>query len=351
VASADRQRFITMGALMLLTTALAFYCGASIAAMSLARPFLHAFGYGLFLAGSVFFIDRSIVGYVAPRRPGDDRSKEPRHSRWAIGLRMLIATAASVLLAEVLLLQIFTPRIDVQLASDNAVAQQTAVASLNTLYDSQIKPVQARVTTAQQEVNTLTSQYQSALHQVDCQEFGCTGIPAGQGPAFQAAERELHTVQAQLNNAQANLQTVRSTADAQINQLYAERQQSLATSQRVTSGSQDMLAREQAFWALTVKYPEIAVARVLLMLLLLSIDLAPIIVKITSSYGAYEENIRSEMLEERLRTEAYAEYMEAKIRLDAQVHLARQELDRDLALLALQQQREQREPHRPNPGQ
>lgn len=109
MSQSDRQRYITMGALMLLATAQAFYAGTTVAEMSFSRPFLSVAGYGLFLAGSIFFIDRSIVGYIDPRVPGDSRSKKPRYPMRAIALRIALACVASFLLAEVMLLQVFAP--------------------------------------------------------------------------------------------------------------------------------------------------------------------------------------------------------------------------------------------------
>jgi Domain of unknown function (DUF4407) len=342
-SSGDRQRYITMGALMFLTTAQAFYCGASVAAMALGRSFIHVAGYGLFLAGSVFFIDRSIVSYIAPRQPGDDRSKKPRHSRWAIGLRIILATAASVLLSEVLLLQMFAPRINVQLASDNLAAQQAAASQINAAYDTRIAPYQAQVDAAQAEVTRLQNQLAADEARANCQAGGCHGTPAGLGPLYAADLAQVYTDERALAAAENDLEHVRATSNQGVNALTQERAAALSANARTTAASQDMLAREQAFWALTVKYPEIAYLRILLMLLLLSIDLAPVIVKVTSSYGVYEESIRTQLLAAQLRTEAETALLEEKIHMEAQVRKARQELDRDNALSLIADERSQSE--------
>jgi hypothetical protein len=54
--------------------------------------------------------------------------------------------------------------------------------------------------------------------------------------------------------------------------------------------------------------------------------------KITSSYGAHEEEIRSEVLLARLQTEARAQLEEKKIRDEAEFERQRQELDLEIAL-------------------
>ena len=62
----ERQRYITIGVLMLLTAAQACCAGGSAAAMGLGTSLCHELGYGIFFADAIFFIDRSIVGCVAP---------------------------------------------------------------------------------------------------------------------------------------------------------------------------------------------------------------------------------------------------------------------------------------------
>jgi hypothetical protein len=340
-SSEDRQRYITMGALMFLTTAQAFYCGASVAAMALSRPFFHVAGYGLFLAGSVFFIDRSIVSYIAPRQPGDDRSRKPRHSHWAIGLRIILATAASVLLAEVLLLQIFAHRINLELVSYNATAQRAVTSQIDRAYQPQFAFLHDQIDAAQVNVDKLQNQLNAVEHQARCELHGCQGNPPSAGALYRADLTQVHRIERSLSSAEANLQKTTNTNSAKSNALEQDRAAAVTQAMSAANASQDMLAREQAFWALTTGNPEIAYARILLMLLLLSIDLAPVIVKITSSYGAYEEDVRSEMLAAQLRTEANAELLEERIRIDAEVRRARQELDRDIALAMLEAQRRQ----------
>ena len=343
-SGAERQRYVTMGALMVLTTVQAFYCGASVAVMTSGRPLLYGIGYGLFLAGSVFFIDRSIVGYVAPRRPGDSRSKEPKHSRWAIGARIVVAMAASVLLAEVLLLQVFAQRINVQLASDNQSSQLSATSQVNRVYAAQIDPLLNQINRAQRNADFLSRRVLADTRKVQCEEFGCSGIPAGTGPGFRSALSILRLDRTNLAAARREQLQITRQNNAKIAALESRKQATIQQSTRVTGASRDVLAREQAFWTLTVKYPEVAFVRILLTLLLLSVDLAPVIVKVTSSYGVYEENLRSEMLEAHLRTEADAELLERRIRIEAEVRRARQELERDLELDLLDDQRRRRPP-------
>ena len=344
----DRQRYITMGALMLLATAQAFYCGTTVAEMSFSLPFLSVAGYGLFLAGSIFFIDRSIVGYIAPRIPGDSRSKKPRYPMRAIALRIALACVASFLLAEVMLLQVFAPRINVQLASDNLSAAQAAETQAYQLYQQRINPLQAQIAEAQRIVSADQNVVQNDLEQVNCQEFGCPsrGIHAGRGAAYQHAVQLLNSDQARLTHAQNQLESTRNSNTQQINALWREGEVTAAKNAYVANASRDVLAREQAFWILSVKYPEIAFARILLTLLLLSIDLAPVIVKVTSRFGVYEEQIRTEILLARLRTETYAETEEEKIRKEAEFEMEYLKLQKEEKLRELYG-RHQHEPATP----
>src|SRR5438046_1163600 len=62
--TADRNRYVNVSILMLLTAAQALYSATTVAAMGLDRPFVTMLPFGAFFAGFVFFIDRSIVSDV-----------------------------------------------------------------------------------------------------------------------------------------------------------------------------------------------------------------------------------------------------------------------------------------------
>ncbi|WP_261562819.1 DUF4407 domain-containing protein, partial [Frankia tisae] len=74
----DRPRFVTAGALMLLTAGLATYAGATVAGMGLHRSTLGALPFGLFYAAVIFFIDRSVLLSTRPYRHGLEGTVRPR---------------------------------------------------------------------------------------------------------------------------------------------------------------------------------------------------------------------------------------------------------------------------------
>jgi Domain of unknown function (DUF4407)/Protein kinase domain len=291
----ERQRYITLGVLMLLTAAQALYAGASVAAMGLGKPLRHELGFGLFFAVVIFFIDRSIVGYVAPwtRLENGDLREPGKWSSAAIA-RIFIATAASVLISEVILLQFFAPQIASQLQADHIAADQAAAANLTREYAPQIAVLQGQITNADNSSATAWSRYLTATREVHCQEFGCPGIAAGLKAGYQAAVREQAAAYQAWTAAQQTAKQVTSQNQAEIKNLDNEEHQVGEQSSTVNGKASDMLAREEAFWQLTVRHGTVLFWRLAFSVLLLGIDLAPLISKLTGKSSVHDARVRQD---------------------------------------------------------
>ena len=100
----ERQRYITIGLLMLVTAAQAFYAACLLASVGFKRPFDQVIGFGVFFAAAVFLIDRSIIGYVPPTRfDRGGRPAAPRRFTTVVVVRLVIAVAAAMLMYVVVL--------------------------------------------------------------------------------------------------------------------------------------------------------------------------------------------------------------------------------------------------------
>ena len=291
----ERQRYVTIGLLMLVTAAQAFYAACLMASVGFKRPFDQVLGFGVFFAAAVFLIDRSIIGYVPPARfDGLGRPKAPRRFTPIIVARLMVAFAAAVLMSELVLLQFFAADISAQIQSDHLAASLQANTQVTRLYQSQIAILQGQINSAQRTVNERQATYQNAQKEANCQEFGCSGITAGRGPGFSAAEKSLTDALAALTTAQHNLQAVTATNTAKINQLNAERHADIVGSQRTINQANALLTREEAFWQLTVRHGTVAFWRIVLTLLILGIDLAPLLTKLTGKTTVHDTVVRNE---------------------------------------------------------
>jgi Domain of unknown function (DUF4407) len=291
----ERQRFITIGLLMLVTAAQAFYAACLLASVGFKRPFDQVLGFGVFFAAAVLLIDRSIIGYVPPARfDGLGRPRPPRRFTPIIVARLVVAVAAAVLMSEMVLLQFFASDIKTQIQSDHLAASLQANTQVTRLYQSQIAILQGQINTAQRVVNERQTGYLNAQKEANCQEFGCSGITAGRGPGFTAAERSLSEALTALTAAQQNLKSITAANTPRINQLNAQRHAQITSSQQTISQANALLTREQAFWQLTVRHGTVAFWRIVLTLLILGIDLAPVLTKLTGKTTVHDTLVRNE---------------------------------------------------------
>lgn len=291
----ERQRYITIGLLMLVTAAQAFYAACLLASVGFKRPFDQVLGFGVFFAVAVFLIDRSIIGYVPPARFNTDGApRPPRRFTPIIVARLMVALAAAVLMSELVLLQFFASDINAQIQSDHLAASLQANTQVTRLYQTQIAILQGQINTAQRDVSERQATYLNAQKEANCQEFGCSAIAAGRGPGFTAAEKSLSDALTALTTAQRNLQTVTAANTPKINQLNAERHADITSSQQTINQANALLTREQAFWQLTVRHGTVAFWRIVLTLLILGIDLAPLLTKITGKTTVHDTVVRNE---------------------------------------------------------
>lgn len=277
----ERHRYATVGMLMLITTAQAFYAATLFFSIGLSKPFRSVILFGVFFAAAVLLIDRSIISYAAPIKVKDGKLSPPRKISGVLFIRVGIAIVAAILMSEMILLQVFANDIKQQIQDDHLVATQTTDNAIQADYQPRIAKLQDQINTAQDTVNADQQSVTAATKLMNCQEFGCPGIAAGEGQGFYAAKTTLEIAQQKLNTAQADLKSVATANDLEIGQLNTEEKQAIIAAQPAITNADKVLSQEEAFWQLTVKDGTVLTVRLLLSLLILGIDLAPILTKLT----------------------------------------------------------------------
>jgi Domain of unknown function (DUF4407) len=344
----ERQRYITIGLLMLVTAAQGFYAACLLASVGFKRPFDQVIGFGVFFAAAVFLIDRSIIGYVPPVRfDHERRPAAPRRFTPVIVVRLIIAVAAAMLMSEMVLLQFFASDINAQIQSDHIAESLQTNTQLTKLYQAQMAILQGQINAAQRTVDARQATYASAQKEANCQEFGCTGIAAGRGPGFAAAQQSLSESLSALTAAQQNLQVITGANTAKIGQLNAEQHADVTSARQTINQANALLTREQAFWELTVAHGTVAFWRIVLTLLILGIDLAPLLTKLTGkttvhdTYLRNEDYVATELNHEHARTLQLANAGRERLQrendsADEQTQLRQLFADADVAQLGIQ---------------
>jgi hypothetical protein len=322
---AERHRYITIGLLMLVTAAQALYSATLFMSIGLDKPFSNVIGFGIFFAVAVYLIDRSIIG-SAPKIKKDKEGKlaPPKKGSWVLFIRIMIALAAAVLMSEMILLQVFAKDIQQQIQENHLNQIQQTNIQIHNTYQKRIATLQAPIDQAQQTVNSRQTTVNQDTTAVNCEEFGCGNIAAGFGPGYATAKQNLKNAQQALQEAQGQLKGIEAANGPQINAL--EKQEQLATNAAapVITNADVVLSREEAFWQITLKYGTVMVVRILLTVLILGIDLAPILTKITGRATTHDEVDQStyytERNKDRARVKADTERFDKQADLDGQLH-------------------------------
>jgi len=287
----ERARYITLAVLMVIAAVQAWYTGTTFMSVGLSQPFSYEVGFGLFFAAAVFAIDRSIIGFAAPfrLRPGTDDLAPPKKMSPALFIRIGVAIIVALLMSETLLLRVFAGDIGEQIQANQLAAKNAAVAQIKKYYTPLIDPLQDQINDANNTVSSDAKTVAALQQKVDCQQTGCMGFTAGEGPGWREDKAELNDAQAALGTALAEQKSVTATIQPQIDGLESDERTKISQANGPIDQANKFLSREEAFWQLTVKYGAVAATRLLLSLLLLGIDLAPLLTKLTGRTSIHDK--------------------------------------------------------------
>lgn len=305
----ERARFVTAGALMLLTAALATCAGATVVALGFGIGTLQALPFGIFYALFIFFIDRSVLLTQTPYRYGTDGGVETGRAGFSVAVRVFIAVCAAVIVGETVLLRIFESSIASRVAEIQQEDAGHLLAGWDANQESELAARTADLAAKQKGLDAADDLVEAKTAEVNCQLTGgqsgggqpgdgqSGGGPAclgGAGPVYQIKLAELAAATAAVTDATR----LRDAAQRDLDEFRAaqktRRSDFAATVQTTTGAADDLLMREKAFWRLTTEDRSVLVWRLLLMLLLLGIDLAPLLFKRGLDRTSYRQRERLE---------------------------------------------------------
>jgi hypothetical protein len=300
ITERDRSRYASAGALMLLTACLAAYAGASVAAFGLRTSLWAALPYGLFYAAFIFFIDRSVLLTVRPLvlvGKGDKERVRTRRLLPTGAVRIFIAIIGAILVGETLLLRFFDASIQPRVAELRQQELAGVLASWDAGQQTTERALTADVDDRRTQLATAENLVTTKTGEVDCQLTGGNGCLGGRGPIYQVKLDELRAAAAQV----PGLRAARDAAQSRLDAFRATRDQRRAryadAEWPTIKNADDLLMREKGFWRLTAADGSVKVWRVLISLLILGIDLAPLLFKRNLDRTAYARGERAVLWE------------------------------------------------------
>ena len=277
---------------MLLTATLAVYAGATVVSFGFGVSTLEALPYGIFYALFIFFIDRSVL--LTPRLyrrspRGKVRSRGPG---LATALRIFIAVCAALVVGETLMLRFFESSIAPRVTEIQQEELGRVMAEWDAGEASELEALAADLAAREERLAAAGEVVRTKTDEVNCQLAGGPGCLAGAGPIYQIKLQELAEATAAVTAATRE----RDAARERLNAFQAERDRrraEFAAAQRAQiGGANDLLIREKAFWRLTLDDRSVLFWRIVLTLLLLGVDLAPLLFKRTLDRAPFRRRDR-----------------------------------------------------------
>ncbi|HEY2307628.1 MAG TPA: DUF4407 domain-containing protein [Streptosporangiaceae bacterium] len=298
----DRVRYTSMGAIVLLTAT------AATASLTVALSLVFTAGdwpfylpVGLLWGAIVLNFDRWIVssldyGPLTADDPVLSQRQQARSKAVHFTVRFIMAALVGLIISEPIVLAIFGPEINQQLAAQHVtdISQQTA--QINAAAARQLAIINQPVA-ADQKALRAAAQKAGQAHRIYLCELTaqCHNLPPGlvtqvPGPGPQTTQ-DYQIWQADVrlqNKAQRTASSAAAQARKQAAALSTQTAAKIAAAAKKIDADNGLLARERALDTLSRQNPGFLLRRLLLWSALMFIDLAPVLLKTFSPGTVYD---------------------------------------------------------------
>jgi Domain of unknown function (DUF4407)/Protein kinase domain len=289
----DRVRYTSMGAIVLLTaTAATASLTVALSLVFTARDWPFYLPVGLLWGAIVLNFDRWIVSSIdyGPLT-GEDTApgQGPRTSSKAVhfAVRFTMAALVGLVISEPIVLAIFGPEINQQLAAQHVTDISRQTAQINAAAARQLAIINQPVAADQKTLRAAARKADEAHRIYLCELTAqCHNLPPGlvtqiPGPGPQTTQDyQIWQADARLQNkAQRTASGAAAQARTQAAALSQQTAARIAAATKKINADNGLLARERALDTLSQQNPGFLMRRLLLWLALMFIDLAPVLLK------------------------------------------------------------------------
>jgi hypothetical protein len=275
----DENKYIGIGATVLFTGVLAFF-SAGYALFTVFDSYTLAVIFGLVWGMMIFNLDRYIVSSMK------SNGSFGRDLMVAFP-RLLMAVLLALVISKPLELKIFEKEIDAELIVMQQEVFKTQEDKIKLRYQSQIDNHNTQIDILKSEIATKTENRDQFV-QAAIQEADGTGgsMNKNLGPIYRAKKKEADLAQSELDQTiQTNLPLI-SEHQNEIGTLQENIQNEITALDRSNFGG--IAARMEALDRLAQESTAIYLANIFIMLLFISIETAPIFVKLISHRSPYD---------------------------------------------------------------
>jgi hypothetical protein len=317
----ETHKYVGIGGTIFFTGLLAAL-SAGYALFTVFQSYLSAVFFGLLWGLMIFNLDRFIVSSM--------RKRDHAWAEWKMAIpRLVFAVLLAIVISKPLELKIFEREINRTLDEKKTAMIAESKEALKTGF-SEINELTAKQDSLKKEVSAATSYRNKLQQEYDFERFGTktdgtSGI-VGLGSNAKKKEAQLDAAQQDLNAIRLGHQVRIDSLEAQIRTLMIARQAEFEKQQPNIENFDGMAARLDALAVLTNKSQAMQWANLMIMLLFVAVETAPIFVKLISPKGPYDDLL--DLAEK--RTSVYAHEQTVKLIRASEKRLS--ELDPEFTL-------------------
>ncbi len=276
----ESSKFTGIGAAVFFTGVLAALSGG-YAFHTVFENYYWSIAFGLLWGLVIFNLDRFIVSTM--------RKRKEWYKEWILASpRILLAVMLAIVISKPLELRVFKTETDRKLVTLEESIYQREIADVEKRYTEQLGTIQSQINVLKTEISDKAST-RDELKRIAQREADGTGgsMKRNAGPIYQI--KKLDADQAQLEYESAENRNLPLIAEKQRewNALFEKKQVEVAGLQR--NPWDGIAARLEALRVLGEENKAIAIANVFIILLFVFLECAPVLVKLMSSRGPYDE--------------------------------------------------------------
>ena len=287
----EHVKYTGIGATIFFTAVLASMSGGYAMYTALHRFYL-SIAFGILWGFIIFNLDRFIVSSIKkPNKLASASKSQPGGEFRKAALRLLLAVFISVVITKPLELRMFASEIDAQITKD-LIAERTRI-------DNQMQTEYGDIQTLEEETNRLRQREVDLQNEVNNRTHAATGEldgwfgtgRAGDGKEYKRRLAEAKQAQQELDIFRQQYGPVIQTNASRIAERKTRRDEAVEQAkQNIDAIRHGLLKRLEALSALTsLSHPSLFLANLFIVLLFISVETAPILVKLFSSRGPYDD--------------------------------------------------------------
>lgn len=308
----ESNKYIGIGATVFFTGVLAAIA-AGYALFTVFENVWPAIFFGMLWGMMILNLDRFIVSSM--------RKKENAWAEWKLAIpRLVLAVLLALVISKPLELRMFEREINRKL--DEKKTEFISASKLNLAKGfPEIQELEVQKDSLKSEVRRAESFRDLVQLEYDAERFGdktssTSGI-VGLGTNAKKKEQQLDAAQIALDDLRKRNQIRIDTLDAQIREFTNLRQLEFEKQQAGIDGFDGLAARMDALDLLTKESEAMALANIFIILLFIAIEAAPILVKLISPRGPYDELL--ELAEDKVKLFKGEKWVKAKGESEARV--------------------------------